>query len=150
MVHDASNVRGIGIYIDTKPLGVNVPGRLIDRKMIWPNGYVIEIIDFNGKHGVFLSSSYPKGVIKAVYGLLENHLGCHWFTVGPIGEHISRRATAELNILDGRDIATPSYEVRAPWYDMNTIGRKNSSEGGRDRTFPGYNSGTASTALVAS
>ena len=123
VVYDALKVQGVGIYIGTKPLNVHVPGRGIDRKMIWPDGYVIEIIEFDGEHGVFLSSPQPKGVINAVYGLLEDHLGCHWFTIGPIGEHIPQRATVELNIPGGRDIANPSYEKRSPWYDMNVIGR---------------------------
>jgi hypothetical protein len=32
-----------------------------------------------------------RSVFGAVYGLLEDHLGCHWFTPGKIGECIPRR-----------------------------------------------------------
>ena len=127
ILHDASGVapRHVGIYVDTKPLGVHVPGRLVDRKRIWPDGYVIEVIEFDGRQGVFLSSPRPEGVVNAVYGLLEDHLGCRWFTIGPMGEHIPRRTTVELDVPGGRDVARPSFEKRSPWYDMNAIGRTN-------------------------
>jgi len=119
IVHDANQFSGVGIFIDTKPLGVHVLGRTIDRKMIWPDGYVIEVIEFNGKSGVFLSSPAPEGVRNAVYGLLEDHLGCHWFTPGEIGEHIPQRQTVTLEIPGGREIAKPDFEKRSPWYNGN-------------------------------
>ena len=119
VVHDASNVQGIGIYIDTKPLDVNVPGRIIDRKMLWPDGYVIEVLEFGDTSGVFLSSPKVEGVKNAVYGLLEDHLGCHWFTPGEIGEHIPQRRTVTLDIPGNRDISKPDFERRTPWYNGN-------------------------------
>ena len=122
IVHDPGEVdpaRGIGIYIDTKPLNIHVPGRLVDRTMIWPDGYVIEIIETDDHSGVFLSSSIPEGLRNAVYGLLEDHLGCHWYTPGTIGEHIPRRRTVTLEIPGNRDIAKPGFEKRTPWYNGN-------------------------------
>ena len=123
VVHDASDVQGVGIYIDTKPLDANVLGRLIDRTMIWPDGYVIEILEFGDTSGVFLSSPRSEGVRNAVYGLLEDHLGCHWFTPGEIGEHIPQRATVTLEIPGGRDVVKPTFEKRMPWYNDNGLGK---------------------------
>ena len=120
LVHDANKVdagQGVGIYIDTMPLNVNVPGRLIDRKMLWPDGYVIEILEFGDTGGVFLSSPKSEGLPKAVYGLLEDHLGCHWFTPGEIGVHVPQRQTVTLKITGNREIARPRFEKRMPWYN---------------------------------
>ena len=122
IVHDASKARGVGIYIDTKPMDVHVPGRLIDRKMIWPDGYVIEILESGDTSGVFLSSPRAEGVWNAVYGLLEDHLGCHWFTPGEIGEHVPQRRTVTLDIPGGRDVVKPTYEKRVPWYNDKALG----------------------------
>ena len=122
IVHDPSEVNprnGVGIYIDTKPHDADVSGRLIDRRMLWPDGYVIEILQFGDRTGVFLSSPVPEGVRNAVYGLLEDHLGCHWYTPGRIGEHIPRRRTVTLDIAGHRDIAKPDFEKRTPWYNCN-------------------------------
>ena len=119
IVYDVAQVSGVGIYIDTKPVDVHVPGRLIDRRVLWPDGYVIEILEFDDKTGVFLSSLVPEGLRNAVYGLLEDHLGCHWFTPGPIGEYIPQCPTVTLNISHNRDVAKPSFEKRMPWYNGN-------------------------------
>ena len=124
LVHHPSEVdprHGVGIYIDTKPLNAHVPGRLIDRSKVWPDGYVIELLDVDGRNGVFLSSPVASGVQNAVYGLLEDYLGCRWFTIGPMGEHIPRRATVKLDIPGGREIARPAFERRTPWYNGNPI-----------------------------
>ena len=124
IMHDPNVVRtrnDIGIYIDTKPIGVNVPGRRIGRKALWPDGYVIEIIDFDGRTGVFLCSPRTEGVRNAVYGILEDHLGCHWFTPGEIGAHIPRRTTVVLDIPERRDIARPGFEMRRPFYGSYAV-----------------------------
>ena len=123
LVHDGSHVQGVGIYVDTKPMEAHVPGRLIDRKMLWPDGYVIETLDFADRSGVFLSSPRPEGIRNAVYGLLEDHLGCHWFTPGTLGEHIPRRATVTLEIPGGRDVGRPAFEKRMPWYNDKALGK---------------------------
>jgi len=67
------------------------------------------------------SSPHRKGLRNAVYGLLEDHLGCHWFTIGEIGEYIPQRATVKLDIPSSRDVAKPSYEACSPWYDLNAL-----------------------------
>ena len=123
IMHDPNRVdpRTVGIYIDTKPLGVGVPGRSIDRQAVWPDGYVIEIIEFDGRTGVFLSSPRGQGIANAVYGLLEDHLGCHWFAPGEIGTHIPRRTTVALEIPGGRDVSKPSFEMRRPSYGTHAI-----------------------------
>ena len=125
IVHHASKAdprERVGIYLDTKPLNVHVPGRHVDRKMLWPDGYVIEVIEFDGNTGVFLSSPMPEGVRNAVYGLLDDHLGCRWFTPGKIGEHIPPRRTVTLDVAGNRDVARPSFERRTPWYNDNGMG----------------------------
>ena len=119
IIHDPTKVKGVAIYIDTKPNNVHVPGRVFDRSVLWPDGYVIEVIQFDGKTGVFLSSPVAEGVRNAIYGLLEDHLGCRWFTMGSIGEHIPRRRTVTLDIPGNRVIAKPTFEKRGPWYNGN-------------------------------
>ena len=117
VVHQAHQASGVGIYIDTAPLGAPTIGRMIDRKVIWPDGYVIEVVEFKDMTAVILSSAVIDGVRHAVYGLLEDHLGCHWFVPGPIGEHIPKRRTVTLDVPGGRQIVKPDFEKRTPWYN---------------------------------
>ena len=131
IVHEPSQVgdrKVVGIYIDTKPLDRHVPGRLVDRKILWPDGYVIEILASDGKADVFLSSPVVEGVRNAVYGLLEDHLGCRWFTPGKVGEHIPKRRTVTLEIAGNRDLAKPSFEKRTPWYNDDAMGHMGREE----------------------
>jgi len=121
IIHDANQASGVGIYIDTMPFEVNVSGRSIDRTMTWPDGYVIEVIEFDGNTGVFLSSAVTAGVQNAVYGLLEDHWGCRWYTPGEIGAHIPKRRTVTLEIPGGRQIVKPDFEKRTPWYNDNAF-----------------------------
>ncbi|MDP7637817.1 MAG: DUF4838 domain-containing protein, partial [Phycisphaerae bacterium] len=119
IIHDANKASGIGIYIDAVPLGAAVRGRRVGRNMTWPDGYVIEMIEFDGKTSVALFSTLSEGIVNAVYGLLEDHLGCRWFTPGEIGEHIPKRRTVTLEIPGGIEIVKPDLEKRMPWYNGN-------------------------------
>ena len=121
IVHDPNKVKGLGIYIDTKPLGAHVPGRSMDRQDLWPDGYVIEVIEFEGTTGLVLSSPRSEGVSHAVYGLLEDDLGCHWFTPGEIGMFIPKRRTVTIDIPGGRRIVKPDFEKRRPWYNGDAV-----------------------------
>ena len=135
VVHNASKVQGVGIYIDTMPLNASVPGKSIDPKDLWPDGYVIEFIDWGHQRGVCLSSPCPGGLSNAVYGLLEDYLGCHWFTPGTLGEHIPQRKTVVLEFPRGQDIVRPSFEKRKPWYNGSALGMMSTAEVGEIATW---------------
>ena len=67
-----------------------------------PDGYYPDgCLLMAGDRRLLLASPRPEGVVNAVYGLLEDHLGCRWFTPGEIGEHIPRRDTVEVEIPGG-------------------------------------------------
>ena len=56
IVIDLAEVKGVGIYIGTKPTNLHVPGRLVSRQDLWPDGYVIEVIEFDPR----MNSLYAK------------------------------------------------------------------------------------------
>ena len=51
------------------------------------------------------------GTMLAVYTLLEDHLGVHWFWPGPFGEHVPVKPEAAVPKLDVR--ATPKLLIRS-------------------------------------
>jgi hypothetical protein len=51
------------------------------------------------------------GSMLAVYTLLDDHLGVHWFWPGPFGEHVPSRPEAVIPALDVRQ--RPSFEIRS-------------------------------------
>lgn len=57
------------------------------------------------------SSRTSAGTMLAVYVLLDDHLGCHWFWPGPFGEHVPQNATAGVPELNVR--ATPQFLIRS-------------------------------------
>ena len=57
------------------------------------------------------SASTPAGSMLAVYTLLDDHLGVHWFWPGDSGEHVPRNANATLPELDLRK--TPAFMIRS-------------------------------------
>jgi hypothetical protein len=83
----------------------------------WPDGYVLA----SGGRDLALLAGRPEGVRNAVYGLLEDHLGCHWFTPGEIGESIPTRRTVDVVLATGRVSVKPAFELRAPWYNGNAV-----------------------------
>ena len=112
IVTDPSQAAGVPIYIGTLPDGLTVPVDLGDQSMFWPDGYLLMA---DGKQ-VILAAPRTEGVRNAVYGLLEDHLGCHWFTPGRIGEHIPARPTVKLGLEKGYEVVKPGMELRIPWY----------------------------------
>ncbi len=59
-----------------------------------------------------ISGGRPRGVLYGVYALLEDHLGCRWFTRD--AERVPRRETAAVPAaLDVR--VKPRLEYREPW-----------------------------------
>ena len=112
IVTDQSQAVGVPIHIGTPPKGLKLPVDLADQSMFWPDGYLLVA---DGKR-VVLAAPRTEGVRNAVYGLLEDHLGCHWFTPGRIGEHIPDRSTVKLSLGEGYEVLKPSLELRSPWY----------------------------------
>ena len=104
------------IYLGVVPESVSLPVDVGDESLFWPNGYLI----CADGDGLVLAAPSPLGVSNAVYGLLENHLGCHWFTIGEIGEHIPSRSTVEVSIEGGHEVVKPFFEIRAPWYSFGS------------------------------
>ncbi len=51
------------------------------------------------------------GSMLAVYTLLDDHLGVHWFWPGPFGEHVPTRPDAVIPALDVR--RRPAFEIRS-------------------------------------
>ena len=97
IVSDPGDARGVPIYIGAKPDGINLPVDLADESRFWPDGYLIMA---DGEK-VILAAPRIEGIRNAVYGLLEDHLGCHWFAPGEIGEHIPNSTTVKLNLAGG-------------------------------------------------
>ncbi len=62
------------------------------------------------QHGdLLIEGSTEQGVVNGIYGLLEDHLGVHWYIPGPLGEHVPRSKTIRLTNLDQvREPAIPS------------------------------------------
>ena len=112
VVNDMSESEGIPIYIGTPPEGTGLPVDIKNESLFWPDGYLLVA---DGER-VILAAPRTDGVRSAVYGLLEDHLGCHWFSPRTIGEHIPKRATVKLSIDKGYEVVKPLYSVRGPWY----------------------------------
>ena len=112
IVDDPTRVKGVPIYIGVVPDGFRLPVDLRDESIFWPDGYLIVA---DGEQ-VILTAPRPEGVSNSVYGLLEDHLGCHWFTPGRIGEHIPQRPSVTLNVEGGYEIVKPDREIAQPWY----------------------------------
>lgn len=111
IVSDPDDARGVPIYIGAKPDGINLPVDLADESRFWHDGYLIMA---DGEQ-VILAAPRTEGIQNAVYGLLEDHLGCHWFAPGEIGEHIPNSTTVKLNLAGGYQVAKPSRELRSPY-----------------------------------
>ena len=111
IVSDPDAARGVPIYIGARPDGIDLPLDLADESRFWPDGYLIVA---DGEK-VVLAAPRIEGIRNAVYGLLEDHLGCHWFMPGEIGEHIPSSTTVKLNLEGGYQVAKPSRELRSPY-----------------------------------
>ncbi len=124
LVTDTKAAPATKLYLGVTPPGVKLPVALTDRGRFWPDGYLI----LAGKGYLALLSPRPEGVSNAVYGLLEDYLGCHWFTPGEIGTHIPRRRTVQVSVPGGYAVVRPSFELRAPWYNGNAAARQTPEE----------------------
>lgn len=107
------------------PLGIKV-----DFEALGTEGYVMRTV---GPHLV-IAGGEPRGTLYGVYGLLEEHLGCRWFT--PEVDRIPRMERLELPRLDERRIPVFEYRETYTWesYDGNWMARNRlNGAGGRGR-----------------
>jgi hypothetical protein len=124
IVKGAAPADTTAILLGVAPAGTSAELSAEQVKATWPDGYFIA---GSGREVVLLAAR-PEGVRNAVYGLLENYLGCHWFTPGEIGESIPSRTTVEAELPPKLTGVKPSYELRNPWYNSNAI----PTEGGQN------------------
>ncbi|MBM3887502.1 MAG: DUF4838 domain-containing protein [Verrucomicrobia bacterium] len=73
-----------------------------------PNGLALAGDDGDGDPW---RASTPAGTMLAVYTLLDDHLGVHWFWPGPFGERVPARPDAMVPVLNVR--RTPAFEIRS-------------------------------------
>ena len=73
------------------------------RRGLGREGYVLRTV---GGHLV-IAGSDVRGVMYGVYGLLQDHLGCRWFT--PEVSRIPKQSTLELPALDETVIPPLAY-----------------------------------------
>lgn len=82
---------------------------LIDYKMLGGEGYIIRT---RGPH-ILIAGGEPRGTLYGVYGFLEEHLGCRWFTpeVNVIPE------ARVLAVLPIDEVRVPVLEYREPFVE---------------------------------
>jgi hypothetical protein len=112
------------IFLGVAPAGTSDELTAEQIKATWPDGYFIAGSD----RAVVLLATRPEGVRNAVYGLLEDYLGCRWFTPGEIGESIPSRTTIEVELPAKLTAVKPGDELRSPWYNGNAV----PSDGGQN------------------
>ena len=112
IVTDLAKAKGVRICLGWRPEGLTLPVELTPES-VWPDGCLMVIA---GRDLVILSPR-PEGVRNGVYGLLEDHLGCHWFKPGPTGRHVPKRSTVEVRLSAGYQQVRPTFEYRKPWYN---------------------------------
>lgn len=116
LVGDSGHLRTLDAKIDFAALG--------------REGYVVRTI---GSHLV-IAGGEPRGTLYGVYGLLEDHLGCRWFT--PAVRQIPKQPRLTVPALD--ETIVPVLEYREPFTfdcfdgDWCARNRMNSSSGRLD------------------
>ncbi len=81
-------------------------GITVDLDKLGPEGYLLRTVDGH----LVIAGSDVRGVMYGVYGLLQDHLGCRWFT--PDVSHIPTQPTLELPELN--ETVVPVLEYRWP------------------------------------
>ena len=79
----------------------------VDYSRLGADGYVL----ISKGSRVLLAGGEPRGTLYAVYGLLEDHLGCRWFT--PEVSRIPNAAILSLEPLN--EVRIPPLEYREPF-----------------------------------
>lgn len=102
----------------------------IDLRRLGKEGYMLRTV---GRRLV-IAGGDPRGTLYGVYGLLEDHLGCRWFT--PDIDRVPRARRLSLPQLD--ELRLPAFEYRETYtwesYDGNWMARNRlNGAGGRGR-----------------
>jgi hypothetical protein len=126
LITDAEPVRSAEIIVggNDRMYDLNLS---VDFQRLGAEGYVLLT---KGKHLV-IAGGEPRGTLYGVYGLLEDHLGCRWFT--PAVSTIPKAATLTVEYLD--ELRIPALEYREPFVmdcfdgDWCARNRMNSSTG---------------------
>jgi hypothetical protein len=116
-------------------------GAKVDLKALGNEGYVLR----TAGESLLIAGSDVRGILYGTYGLLEEHLGCRWFT--PTVSKIPKQATLRLPELD--ETFVPVLEYRWPavrdcydadWTVRNrvNVGPKLKEEHGGSVTFCGW------------
>ena len=93
IIGDNKHLRAIGVNIDFNALG--------------PEGYVIRTVG----ERLVIAGGQLRGNIYGVYGFLEDHLGCRWFT--PSVSRIPKTPRLVVGPIDDRQV--PVLEYREPY-----------------------------------
>lgn len=118
LVGPSSRLTTLGLDLDLAALG--------------REGYVLRTVDTR----LVIAGGEPRGTLYGVYGLLEDHLGCRWFT--PELERIPPSRRLVLPPLDERRVPVFEYRETYTWesYDGNWMARNRlNGAGGRGRLF---------------
>lgn len=106
IITDASPIQGKEII-----LGKSKRLENIDYKIDWENlgeeGYNLLVT----KDNIIIAGGEPRGTLYGVYGVLDDHLGCRWFT--PTVSRIPKMDTIALPALN--EIFIPPLEYREPF-----------------------------------
>lgn len=108
----------------------NELGIAIDLPTLGKEGYVIRTI--GGR--LVIAGGEPRGTLYGVYGLLEDHMGCRWFT--PEIDRIPMTPRLALPQVDERRVPAFEYRETYTWesYDGNWMARNRlNGAGGRGR-----------------
>ena len=100
VIGDNKRLKDLGVEIDFDALG--------------DEGYVLKTVGDN----IVIAGGAQRGNMYGVYGLLEDHFGCRWFT--PEVSHIPSIAKLALPILD--ETVIPVLEYREPHIFSNRDG----------------------------
>ncbi|MBT3288681.1 MAG: DUF4838 domain-containing protein [Victivallales bacterium] len=123
---------------------LGVPARLgvtADMKALGPEGYVLRTVG----ESLLIAGSDMRGVMYGAYGLLEEHLGCRWFT--PTVSKIPKQKTLRLPELNQTVIPVLEYRwpavrdcYNADWTTRNrvNVGPELKAEHGGSVTFCGW------------
>lgn len=95
LVGDSQHLRNLDLSIDYASLGTE--------------GYILRTHNAT----LIITGGQPRGTLYGVYGLLEEHLGCRWFT--PEVSVIPEAAT--LAILPINEVRVPVLEYREPFVE---------------------------------
>lgn len=107
IVNDSTAVKAPEIVVGANKHFAKLSKGKIDVASLGKEGYVLQS---RGKN-LLIAGGEPRGTLYGVYGLLEDHLGCRWFT--PDVSRIPKQSTLALGPLNERVI--PTLEYREPF-----------------------------------